>query len=191
MGIFWGTNLVPVSHTTSQSLKKGQRPQKSPIMQFDTTDTVSHATLKWPISGMIFKSYPPKQKKNHFALQRLLNENRLFQNLHFFFALRQIFGFRIMPNGCSGSSCLKMPDEKWSSWLSQETTAANAELMDSNPFEARNLSFALICNSPFLACMFCYHTSDHVMVPKRIVSFKYLFTYVYPSEFACMPSVCC
>lgn len=123
MGIFWGTNLVPVSHTTSQSLKKGQRPQKSPIMQFDTTDTVSHATLKWPISGMIFKSYPPKQKKNHFALQRLLNENRLFQNLHFFFALRQIFGFHIMPNGCSGSSCLKMPDEKWSSQLSQETTA--------------------------------------------------------------------
>ena len=59
--------------------------------------------------------YPPKQKKNHFALQRLLNENRLFQNLHFFCALRQIFGFRIMPNGCSGSSCLKMPDEKWSS----------------------------------------------------------------------------
>ena len=57
-------------------------------------------------------------EKNHFALQRLLNENRLFQNLHFFFALRQIFGFRIMPNGCSGSSCLKMPDEKWSSWLS-------------------------------------------------------------------------
>lgn len=95
--------------------KKGIASPKSPIMQFDTTDTVSHATLNWPISGMIFKSYLPKQKKNHFALQRLLNENRLFQNLNFFFALRQIFGFRIMPNGCSGSSCLKMPDEKWSS----------------------------------------------------------------------------
>ena len=54
-------------------------------------------------------------EKNHFALQRLLNENRLFQNLHFFFALRQIFGFYIMPKGCSRSSCLKMPDEKWSS----------------------------------------------------------------------------
>ena len=64
---------------------------------------------------------------------------------------------------------------------------ANAELMDSNPFEARNLFFALICNSPFLACMFCYLTSDHVMVPKRIVSFNIsLRTCI--RLYACLPS---
>ena len=60
--------------------------------------------------------------------------------------------------------------------------------MDSNPFEAPNF-FALICNGPFVACVFCYLTSDHVMVTKRIVSSNIsLRTCIQVHLYACLPS---
>ena len=38
----------------------------------------------------------------------------------------------------------------------------------------------------FLACMFCFSITDHVMVPQRTVSFKCRLIHLYPRACVCI-----